>query len=261
MQTNLIEVPSITTPLYYIGSKKKLQKHLLPYTSPINKYGSVVCPFIGGGSIELLLSSLGFKVYASDINPLLVNFWNVLLSRAEQLNDLTVEYWNTKHLNEQWWTEIYNMEPLEQAAIFWVVNRSSYMGVGFGDNPKCLTRETPTMNIGIIKSFKNFKSPNLFVEVSDYKESLKKYDHLPAYMDPPYIDQETYYNTGSFDHQQLHSILSNRSVPWLLSYNDHDLVKELYSDFYINKIPWISHMSNEKTRYRYELLISNFTPN
>ena len=260
-QITLFNIPPITTPLHYIGSKKQLQKHLLPYMSMLIRRGSAVCPFIGGGSVELLLASNGIRVYASDRDPLLVNFWNALLNRSQELNDLAVEYWHVRSENPQWWDEVYDMQPLEQAAIYWVVNRTSFRGFGFADGPNCLNRTPVYMHTGLITKHRDFKSPNLFVERLDYRHALEKHEDRFAYLDPPYVDKEYYYDTkreATFDHEELRDLLAKRSAPWLLSYNDHAYVKELYQDFYIDKIPWCNNMTIAKNRNREELLIKNF---
>ena len=258
-QTTLFDIPPLAAPLHYIGSKKQLQKHLIPYMGMLIKRGSAVSPFVGGGSVELLLASNGIRVYASDIDPLIVNFWNVLLSRPHELNDLVVEYWNIRSDQPQWWDEVYGMQPLEQAAVYWVVNRTSFRGFGFADGPKCLNRTPVYMHTGLIKKYRDFKAPNLFVEHLDYRQALSKHEDRFAYLDPPYVDKEYYYyinRKGTLDHKELRDLLAKRSSPWLLSYNDHDYVKELYQDFHIDRIPWCSNMSKSKNRLREELPVS-----
>ncbi|WP_419768981.1 DNA adenine methylase [Arcobacter sp.] len=57
------------------------------------------------------------------------------------------------------------------------------------------------------------------------------------YLDPPYVSTESYYkNTGGFgikEHKELAALLSQIKGKFLLSYNDCELVRELYKDFKI----------------------------
>ncbi len=73
---------------------------------------------------------------------------------------------------------------------------------------------------------------------------------------------ESYYKTPKdfniADHKNLSYILSNINAKFILSYNDCDLVRELYSDFIIKELN-IRYTLNAKTnKINKELLIMIF---
>jgi len=77
------------------------------------------------------------------------------------------------------------------------------------------------------------------IENKSFQELIPLYDKQETffYIDPPYVSTESYYkNTGGFggeEHKQLAALLSNMKGKFLLSYNDCELVRELYKDFNI----------------------------
>ena len=102
------------------------------------------------------------------------------------------------------------------------------------------------------------------IENKDFADLIKVYDRPTAlfYLDPPYVDTEKYYE-GPFcaqDHHRLREVLSHVKGRFILSYNDHPLVRELYADCRIEEITRTSTLSgsgNNQTPYA-ELIIRNF---
>lgn len=74
---------SLTTPLVYFGGKVRAITRLMPYLP--SGTTEVVSPFIGGGSFELAITGKGIRVHGYDAFPPLVNFWQKLLTRPNDL--------------------------------------------------------------------------------------------------------------------------------------------------------------------------------
>nr|AIF20838.1 D12 class N6 adenine-specific DNA methyltransferase (dam) [uncultured marine thaumarchaeote KM3_95_D02] len=79
------------SPLRYPGGKSRavsqiVDKYIIP-NIPKNK--KVCSPFFGGGSIEIALAKLGYRVYGYDAFPPLVDFWQVLLKNPNKLANAT----------------------------------------------------------------------------------------------------------------------------------------------------------------------------
>ena len=68
------------SPLRYPGGKTRAIKHLLPHIPA----GDICSPFLGGGSLELVLAE-DRAVYAYDAFYPLYNFWNCLLTDKDYL--------------------------------------------------------------------------------------------------------------------------------------------------------------------------------
>ena len=260
IQNSLFELATTKSPLSYPGSKLKLPPFIRKQYSSFLKHKEVCSPFLGGGSLELVLSSSGVRVYGSDIDDLLVNFWNEMLKHPSDVVDLFTELWKHKEDNLQWFDEVREYDSLMKAGVYWLVNQCSFRGLTFADNRGCFLRPPKCRHLGLIEQHRNFNSPNLSVEYLDFREALKKYEQMPAYIDPPYMSPHKFYGAVSnenFDHDGLFDILKDRKQPWLLSYDNYDSVKEMYGSFHINYLPWSSNYK-PKDKQRFELLISNF---
>jgi len=74
----------------------------------------------------------------------------------------------------------------------------------------------------------------VFIENVDFAEVFRRYDSAESffYCDPPYMDIEFYREPfEAADHLRLCECLADARGNWLLSYNDHPRVRELYADF------------------------------
>lgn len=105
------------------------------------------------------------------------------------------------------------------------------------------------------------------IENMSFEKLILTYDSPDTffYCDPPYVDTESYYqNTGGFgkaEHRLLADLLHNIKGKFLLSYNDCDLVRELYSDFVISSSREIDYTlggGHNKKAVR-EVFVSNYS--
>ena len=98
----------------------------------------------------------------------------------------------------------------------------------------------------------DWKSPNLSVEVSDWENTLEKYPNSILYADPPYAEekQSKYYgpyrthkdkelcDEWHFDHEKFAERLKSHKCGFGLSYLDHPLIRDLYSDYQVIFLQW-----------------------
>jgi len=135
----------------------------------------------------------------------------------------------------------------ERAAIFYVLNRSSFSGTTMSGG---MSPNHPRFTISSIERIENFQIENLHVVQSDFKKSISKAKNTLLYLDPPYlINQKLYGDRGNlhegFDHEGLAEILHNRDN-WILSYNDCDKIHDLYDGFTFYYPEWKYGMSSNK---------------
>ena len=90
------------------------------------------------------------------------------------------------------------------------------------------------------------------IEVYDRKSAL-------FYLDPPYYKSEKYYDKefGENDHIRLLETLKKVKGKWILSYNNHDRIKEIYREFQVVEIGRFNNLSNRSREYK-ELIIKNY---
>ena len=139
-------------------------------------------------------------------------------------------------------------KPLERAAVFYALNRSSFSGTTLsgGMSPGC-----PRFTESSINRLRDFKSTNLRVEYADYKDALNKHSDKFLYLDPPYANGgKLYGNRGDmhegFDHGHLAKILRKRDG-WLMSYNDCEMIRDLYEGCKFDVPQWTYGMNGDKS--------------
>ena len=119
---------STKSPLRYPGGKTRAVEVIKSYLPEGTK--EIAAPFLGGASVELACAAEGMRVFGSDAFAPLMNFWKqakanpVLLSeRVWRYHPLTKpKYYSLQRTFAQFDDEF------EQAAVFYVLNRSSFSG-------------------------------------------------------------------------------------------------------------------------------------
>lgn len=253
------------SPLVYPGGKSRAVKILKQYV-PEN-VEKIVSPFIGGGSFEIHMANCGVRVYGYDAFHQLVNFWKHLIDKPKELAAEVLphypaskdDYLRTKsYLCEDGW---YN-DPLKAAAYFFVVNRMSFSGLTLTDTG---TSKDHNFNRESINFLSSFQCPNLSVEYADYRDTLRHNKDKFMYLDPPYMIKRNLYGVdgelhAAFNHNELASMLQECKTQFLLSYNNCDEIKRLYTGFYIYHHKWANGIAarSSSSRDNDELIICNY---
>lgn len=239
---------SIRSPLRYPGGKTRGIEFITRFF-PKN-LDKLLSPFFGGGSIELYTASQGTKVYGYDVFSPLVEFWQFLITKPKQLANEVEKYFplpKDKFYELQRTQVLFNTK-LERAAVFYVLNRSSFSGATLSGG---MSPEHPRFTRTSIERLREFYNPNLNIEKADFHESLIKHPYIFAYLDPPYLIKSPLYGKKGdahkdFDHEGLSKLLMKREH-WILSYNDCIEIRKLYDGFHILTPNWKYGMSSNKT--------------
>lgn len=244
------------SPLRYAGGKTRGVKTIMQFIPD----DVVICsPFLGGGSIELACASRGMRVYGYDNFRPLVEFWQCILENPSQLASMVKKY---HPLPKDMFYELQKSQgasksKYERAAIFYVLNRSSFSGTTMSGG---MSPGHPRFTKSSITRIQNFKADNLSVLQADFKESIPKSKECFLYLDPPYLlNQRLYGKRGDmhagFDHKGLAEILNKRDR-WVLSYNNSKEVRDMYGNYEIRYPKWNYGMSTDK-KSREVLILSN----
>lgn len=239
---------STKSPLRYPGGKTRavgLIRSMFPTDTK-----EIAAPFMGGGSVELACAADGMRVHASDAFEPLMTFWKqakanpVLLSeRVRRYHPLT----KSKYYNLQ--RSFADLDdPLEQAAVFFVLNRSSFSGTTLSGG---MSPGHPRFTESAIERLRDFRTERLFLRCTDYRDALAKHTDKLLYLDPPYANGERLYGDRGdmhegFNHGELADLLKKRDG-WLLTYNDCEAIRTLYDGYDIQTPQWTYGMSNDKT--------------
>ena len=246
------------SPLRYPGGKARAVKQILKIIPAAEDI--LVSPFFGGGSVEIAAAHLGMKVIGYDIFTPLVHFWTELLLNPDVLTDKVMEFFP---LSRDRFYELQKMtfdDRLESAAVFYVLNRSSFGGSTLSGG---MSPGHPRFTETSIDYLRNFRVPNLSVSFGDFHKTIVEHFNSFLYLDPPYLIENALYGKNGnthkeFDHDGLNSLLQHRKK-WVLSYNDSEIIREMYKGFRQFRPQWKYGMSANKNS-RELLIISDDLP-
>ncbi len=247
----------------YPGGKQRGKRLIMDYFPTM--LDDVVSPFIGGGSIEIDLASRGIRVYGYDLDPNLVNFWQIALAYPARLAERIRDKCPRGRLTREEFVSIRDnfddLSRMDKAARFYILNRTAFMGsdgqrYGVKKNEKtCISQE-------MLRLVSDFELDNLWVTNMDFQESLANHPEAFAYLDPPYMlgrAKDKLYGNGKFHqdfpHDTLAEILEARPGPWVMSYNDCPWIRDRYSRYRIETPKWNYTMS--ATTESNEVLVIN----
>ena len=201
--------------------------------------------------MEILAAKSGVKVFGYDVFEPVVAFWKEALGNSANLAETVYEdYWplssaRFKALQREC---LSIADPHQQAAVFYVLNRSSFSGTGLsGGCPRVKSRFTESA----IDFLADFTCPGLQVSPSSFAETLAIHPSEFLYLDPPYVGPGSglYGKNGSthngFDHPGLAGVLNHREH-WILSYDDQPLVRGLYQGHVCVHLSWKYGMNSSK---------------
>lgn len=249
----LQKLPRDSTPLRYPGGKGSLKYFLANVVHANGLRGkSLIEPFCGGAgaSIPLLLSGVIDQLYLNDANPAIAAFWRVVFQDTDALISLirstpvTVEQWH-------WWKEVFSnpddVSELELGFAAFFMNRCNRSGLLSG-GPIGGLDQTGNYKIdcrfnreGLIQRIEAIAEhrDRVVVGNEDACDFLKGLDTAVVesslvFIDPPYVVQgKNLYKTTVFDefkHRELAEYIKTKDWRWLITYDDHPLIHQLYAE-------------------------------
>ncbi len=237
------------SPLRYPGGKSSLAGF---FNAIIARRGldTYVEPYAGGAgaAIELLLTDSVSEIVINDLDPAIYCFWHAITCDTIGFLDrlaktpLTLDEWRIQQ-------EIYRNGDLRDSlalgfATFYLnrTNRSGVMNAGViggqsqGGKYRIdarYDRDSLAKRIQLIADQRKRIKVTNEDGVATIRRAMRRKAAL-IYADPPYYAKGSYLYLNSFDntqHEQLASILNaNADRNWILTYDDHERIRELYAD-------------------------------
>ncbi len=240
------------TPLRYPGGKAKIYNTVKEIIKENNLSGKVyVEPFSGGFGLglKLLINGDIKKVIINDFDRHIYAFWKCVFNHTQKL----IQKIENVQINVAEWRNqrnVYNnylknsIIDVGFSTLF--LNRTNYSGIlksgpigGFGQNGtyKMDCRFNKTELVKLIKTIAKYKDA---VEIYNYdvKSLIKKLKNREQELfynfDPPYVNKgkELYLNSyEEKDHECLKKIVENIDTEWIMTYDNVELIKTLYSNY------------------------------
>ena len=245
----------------WIGGKKLLRKKILenfPDCGIFNRYIEV---FGGAGWVLFSVDKHAKMEVYNDVNGNLVNLFRCTKYHPEALQK-ELEF--TLMSREQFFDakqqiEVRGLTDIQRAARFYIMIKESFGSdtYSFGVRPKNMENAIDY----ILTISKRLNS--VVIENKDFESILKTYDKEDAlfYLDPPYYKTEKYYPDRFMpeDHIRLKMALERIKGKFLLSYNDCEFIRNLYSDYHIVEVERSHNLVRGEIKPRYkELFIKNY---
>jgi DNA adenine methylase len=235
--------------LRYPGSKARLAKFIGQSIKMNNfDYPVFIEPFCGGSSVSIALleSNIVEAVVLNDIDPIVAALWKCVFSRerAKWLSDTVMHV----PLNLGYWQYQKNLRPrnLREAALKCLyLNRTSFSGVLHSSAGPIGGRSQDKWTLGC--RFNRDKLASRILELSLLSKRVKAVTQQPwhkvcedwrkkqnvfFYLDPPFYHKAERLYRCSFDdkaHRSLCNYLVKFKKPWILSYDNAEMIKNIYS--------------------------------
>ena len=239
---------SLKTPLRYPGGKSRAITKMARYLPEMKKYKEYREPFLGGGSVALYMTKTypHLKVWVNDLYQPLVNFWQQLQDKSDELTTRLSELkgkYNThdkaRHLfaESKEFLAYTKASTLESAVSFYTVNKCSFSGL---TESSSFSKQASDSNFSIrgieklpeySKLIQNWKITNL-----SYEDLLTDDRNTFTYFDPPYeIGIPIYGKRGEmhkyFDHDKFAADCDGQTNHQMISYNSTQVIKNRFKDW------------------------------
>lgn len=263
----------MNSPLRYPGGKAKIYNYVKKIiASNFQEKPVYVEPFAGGSSLalKLLMNGVVSEIHINDLDESIYSFW---YSIKHQKDELIHRIQEVSVTIDEWYRQrsIYfcpESSLIDKAFATFFLNRTNRSGVliagpigGKSQSGayKLDCRFNKTNLIKLIEKISSF-SDKIHVYNLDGQDFVRmidsSYEKSFIYLDPPYVRQgpSLYMNHFSReDHVSLFYTVNSLRNKWFVSYDNHELIRSLYSNFKTN-LHDISYTLNNK-RIEKELFI------
>ena len=263
----------IKSPLRYPGGKSRAVRLISTLIPDFDEFRE---PFVGGGSVFIHVKQRfpDKKFWINDLYFELYKFWEVTQKNVDTLIQ-QIYAWRKqfpigkemhRFLNEN----LENFDDLERAAAFFIYNRITFSGTTLsgGYSEAAFNERFTESSIQRLNAFADVINGSMITNL-DYEEVVKaKGKNVFMFLDPPYYSatkSALYGRKGSlhksFDHEKFAKIMKECHHKWLITYDDSEYIRDLFS--FANIISWsltygmrnVAETSNQVGR---ELFISNW---
>jgi len=242
------------SPLRYAGGKSWAAGYIVERIPPTIQH--LVAPFVGGASVEIAVAKeIGIPVMAYDIFDMLVNYWQIQITKPQEIYELLKQlkpnhetYTQVKQELKEHWLGKKKLEPITLASYYYFNHNLSY-GPGFLGWLSSVYAKQDVYD-RMIQKVRDFKVDKLWVECADFLEVIREHGNDFLYCDPPYyIGEDSALFKGlypqrnfpihhnGFKHELLRDLLHSHQGGFILSYNDSPTIREWYKDFEIIELP------------------------
>lgn len=267
----------VKTPFRYPGSKSSFASTVKSYVLHNDLQGcKIIEPYAGSAAVTLALVSeeICSSAVLGERDPLMFSFWKVALQQPDALinkireADVSLERWHElRPLLECETPEEDRLVEMAFAALFF--NRTNFSGVlhtgpiGGQDQSSAYKIDCRFNREDLIARVREIAKLGdrinvVFGDAVDLIKENKRRVTPFFYIDPPYFVQGRKLYRHHYklrDHVALSKSLGSVKFNWMLSYDNHDVIRSLYGEF--KQVEKKFQYSTRVSKNEDELLITN----
>ena len=263
----------VKSPLRYPGGKSKAIKFIFPLIPHFEEFRE---PFLGGGSVFLYLKQKypNRNYWINDLYPNLFYFWKQAQKNVQDLFNQIYE-WKNRFNNgkELYYFLLENIDffdEVKKGAAFFILNRITFSGTSEsgGFSQSAYEKRFTLSSLERLKKMAPILKKTDITNY-DYQDLIKKEGkNVFIFLDPPYYSTQKsalYGKNGNlhkeFNHERLSENLKKVEHKWLITYDDSEYIRKLFSFAQIQKWSFTYGMRNinqNKNQEGQELFISNY---
>jgi DNA adenine methylase len=263
----------IKSPLRYPGGKSRAVNLI---STLVPKFDEFREPFVGGGSVYVYLKQkFPEKIFwVNDLHFPVFKFWEMcdqdVDAVIEKIHQWRNKFSNGKELHKFLRENISGFNSLATAAAFFIFNRITFSGTtqSGGFSQQAFSGRFTESSIERLKKFGGLISETKITNLDFQEVIAEKGKNVFLFLDPPYYSatkSALYGKNGNmhknFDHDRFANTMKNCHHKWLITYDDSECIRKLFS--FARIIEWdltygmrnITETSNQTGK---ELFISNY---
>ena len=252
----------MNSPLAYVGGKSKLSEQIIEYIPEHKTY----CEVFAGGLWVFFRKEPSMYEVVNDLDSDLVAFYRVLQNHLEEF----MKQFKWCLTSREWfqdWNEQINMRGLtdiQRAARYYYIQRLCFGGRVKGRTFGVVPEGKPRINLLRLEeelSDVHLRFSEVMIENLSWEKIVEKYDKPGTFffLDPPYFSDPCYKHNFNFeDYEFMNDHLKNVQGKFILTLNDHEKIREVFSEFEIKPISLKYSIGKDQQSEGRELLISNF---
>lgn len=258
------------SPLRYPGGKSALTPYIKSYINNFN-VTAYAEPFAGGAGValNLLTENIVPKILLNDKDPAVYSIWHNILYSTENFIDFiqNISVNMTGYQKQKQFYKSHSRPSFELGCAAFFLNRTNVSGVLTG-GPIGGTAQTGKYKLDC--RFNKVKLAEKIRKISrledrieiynkDFSEFLENHTDPTTfvYLDPPYVIKgKTCYAEYMTEkhHTDLYEHLRIADYPWILSYDDCEIIRNLYQNYCITPV-YLNYSAANKGSSQ-EILIS-----
>ena len=264
----------VKSPLRYPGGKSKVINKIIELVPEFEEFRE---PFVGGGSLFIYLKQQypEKKIWINDLYQPLFKFWQIcqlnLSGVFAQVMNWKQRFSDGKELH-RFLTENYTkFNDVEKASAFFVLNRITFSGTSDsgGYSEQAFRKRFTMSSVDRLRELESVLLETRITDLDYEKVVSAEGRNVFIFLDPPYYSTKNsglYGKNGhlhkSFDHEIFAETMKKCKYKWLITYDDSEFIRKLFS--FANIKSWnltygMRNVTSESNQIGKELFISNYS--